>query len=103
MQDMRDLAKLIRDRNSIARRITEIIDRPAQIGHIGEYIASKVFDIRLEESAVTKGFDGAFSSGPLHGQTVNIKFTANERGCSTSAKMPYQTTSWCLQVRRPRR
>lgn len=74
MNEIEQLAQLIRERNNVAIRITNVIGRPAQIGHIGEFIASKVFDIKLEVSAVTKGFDGVFCSGPFRGNTVNIKF-----------------------------
>tara|TARA_B100000315_G_scaffold252108_1_gene288183 strand:+ start:520 stop:1101 length:582 start_codon:yes stop_codon:yes gene_type:complete len=68
------LADLIRVRNSTELAITRIIGRPAQIGHIGEYIASKIFDIELESSAVNPGSDGTFRSRPLKGKSVNIKF-----------------------------
>ncbi len=67
------LAALVRRRNALEREITAIIERPALVGHVGEYIASVIFDIRLEESATTAGYDGRFSSGPLAGQTVNVK------------------------------
>jgi hypothetical protein len=36
-------------------------------GHLGEWIASVVFDIELESSASAKGIDGRFRSGPLRG------------------------------------
>lgn len=70
------LSYLIHSRNKLACEIAEIIIRPAQIGHIGEFIASKVFDIRLAESASEKAIDGHFSSGPLQGKSVNIKWYA---------------------------
>ncbi len=79
-QNLTELANLIRKRNSIAKKITEIIGRPAQIGHLGEYIASEIFDIVLEESAANKGFDGRFRSGTLVGKTVNIKWYAKREG-----------------------
>lgn len=68
------LAALIKTRNAIDREIAAVIDRPASIGHIGEFIASQVFGIALEESAVNKGHDGHFIDGPLAGKTVNVKF-----------------------------
>jgi len=77
---IRELATLISERNAVAERITNVIGRPAQIGHVGEYIASRVFDIQLEESATAKGIDGRFRSGPLAGKTVNIKFYAKREG-----------------------
>jgi len=74
------LAELIHRRNRTEIEITRIINRPAQIGHIGEFIASKVFDVELCESAVEKGIDGAFRSGPLAGKTVNVKFYGKREG-----------------------
>lgn len=71
-----NLANLIHNRNKIAEEISLIIDRPAQIGHIGEFIASKIFQITLAESASEKAIDGYFSSGTLQGKSVNIKWYA---------------------------
>lgn len=68
------LAALIKERNKVEVEITAIINRPAQIGHIGEYIASHIFDLLLHDSAVTKGSDGTFQSGPLAGRSVNVKW-----------------------------
>mgnify|MGYP005750792115 CR=1 FL=1 len=80
MDDLVQLAELIKEKNEIEARITTIIDRPAIIGHVGEYIASKIFNIRLEVSASSKGKDGYFLDGELEGKSVNIKFyTKNER------------------------
>ncbi len=68
------LATLLTEMNSIRNRISEITQRPATIGHTGEYIASKIFDIELDESASSKGIDGHFRSGQLVGKSVNIKW-----------------------------
>lgn len=68
------LATLLTEMNSIGNRISEITQRPATIGHTGEYIASKIFDIELEESASSKGIDGHFRSGQFVGKSVNIKW-----------------------------
>jgi hypothetical protein len=76
MDELNQLSELIRARNDNARRITELVGRPAQIGHLGEFIASKIFDICLETSAVAKGFDGRFQSGGLTGNSVNVKWYA---------------------------
>jgi hypothetical protein len=80
MTDVQQLAELVHERNSVAMRITQLIGRPAQIGHIGEWIASKVFEIELEDSAITKGLDGWFRSGSLAGKSVNIKYYAKLEG-----------------------
>ena len=72
--DLKKLAGLLTEMNIIGDRISEITHRPATIGHTGEYIASKIFDIELEESASAKGIDGHFRSGRLTGKSVNIKW-----------------------------
>jgi hypothetical protein len=54
--------------------------RPVTAGHLGEWIASRIFGIALEESAATKGFGGRFRSGPLQGCTVNIKWYMKRTG-----------------------
>jgi hypothetical protein len=74
MDDLEKLARLIRRRNEVEEEITRIIRRPAQIGHIGEYIAALVFRIALAASASKTGYDGYFEKGPLKGRTVNIKW-----------------------------
>ena len=78
--DLRHLAELIRARNANEVGITDLIGRPAQVGHIGEYIAARVFDISLEESAARKSIDGHFADGPLAGRSVNVKWYARQEG-----------------------
>ncbi len=68
------LAELLSEMNAIGEKVSEITQRPATIGHTGEYIAAEIFDIELEESANAKGFDGRFRSGSLAGRTVNVKW-----------------------------
>ena len=67
------LAALIKQRNAIDKDISEIIGRPAERGHIGEFIAAEIFEIELHESATHKGSDGVFRCGRLACRTVNIK------------------------------
>jgi hypothetical protein len=76
MDDLRKLADLVRQRNDLEVEIAGIIQRLAQIGHIGEYVAAKIFRIALASSATEKGFDGRFEEGPLRGRTVNVKWYA---------------------------
>jgi len=80
MNTLESLAELLRQRNAVAAKITRIIGRPAQIGHVGEFIASKVFNLEFSSSAVTKGMDGVFREGPLSGRSVNVKFYAKREG-----------------------
>ena len=72
--ELEKLVELLSELNSLGERISEITGRPATIGHTGEYIASQIFDIELEESASAKGIDGRFRSGSMAGKTVNIKW-----------------------------
>ncbi len=60
MDDLIQLADLVRKRNALERQITALIGRPAQIGHIGEYIASRILGIELKESESFKSIDGHF-------------------------------------------
>ena len=74
------LVELLRERNRISTEIAALIGRPALSSHIGEYIASKIFDIELYESATHKGVDGQFRTGPLRGKTVNVKLYGKKEG-----------------------
>jgi hypothetical protein len=80
IEDVVNLAMLVHRRNEIDSEIAKLIGRPAMAGHIGEFIASRVFDIELCESAVQKGIDGFFRSGPLAGKSVNIKLYGRKEG-----------------------
>ena len=71
--ELKSLAALIKERNAVENEIAAIIGRPAHPGHIGEFVASRIFDIELFESAVNKGSDGHFREGGLAGKSVNIK------------------------------
>ena len=74
------LAERIKQRNEIDYKIAKIIGRPAEKGHIGEFIAADIFDIELHESATNKGSDGVFRSGPFAGRSANVKFNVRRRG-----------------------
>jgi hypothetical protein len=74
------VAALLRERNAIDVRLAQIINRPMTSGHLGEWIAAQIFDIALEPSAAAAGVDGCFSSGPLQGRTVNIKWYLKREG-----------------------
>lgn len=74
------IAALLQDRNSIDARMAEIIGRPVTAGHLGEWVASRIFGIVLEESAANQGFDGRFRSGPLGGCSVNVKWYMKRTG-----------------------
>jgi hypothetical protein len=76
MHDLPRLAELLQEKHLIDEKIANLVGRPAQIGHVGEYIASAIFDIRLEAAATAKGIDGYFATGPLAGRSVNVKWYA---------------------------
>jgi hypothetical protein len=77
---MRRIAELLRERNAIDEEIAAIMHRPMTAGHLGEWIASQVFDIGHEPSAAAAAIDGRFRSGPLQGRTVNIKWYLKREG-----------------------
>ena len=80
MSDLEQLAELVATHNSLAGKITSVIGRPALMGHVGEYIASRIFGIRLEQAATAKSIDGVFTEGPLVGRSVNVKWYGKLEG-----------------------
>ncbi len=80
MEPLEVLSELISKKNAIEDEIAHIIQRPALQGHIGEFVASIIFDIQLMESASHKAIDGKFHSGPLAGKSVNIKWYGKKEG-----------------------
>lgn len=79
-RELCELFDLLTARNAIDRLIADRIGRPALTGHIGEFIASRLFDIELNDNAAQAGHDGRFRRGPLAGRTVNIKLYAKHEG-----------------------
>lgn len=77
---LEQLSRLLKKRNEIDLEISRIIERPGLPSHIGEFIASRIFGIRLETSASAKGMDGIFSEGPLRGRSVNVKLYGKQEG-----------------------
>jgi hypothetical protein len=75
-----EIASMLHQRNQIDERIARIVQRPMTAGHLGEWIASRVFDIELEGSASAAAIDGRFRTGSLAGQTVNIKWYLKREG-----------------------
>jgi hypothetical protein len=75
-----EVAALLRERNALDARLGQILGRPPEKGHLGEWIASQIFDIQLETSASHKAIDGRFRTGLLAGHTVNIKWFLKREG-----------------------
>jgi hypothetical protein len=80
VESMRELAARIARRNVADKAIAELIGRPAQRGHIVEFIAARMFDIWLHDSATHVGSEGVFTTGPLKSRSVNIKFYGAQEG-----------------------
>lgn len=74
------LAALISERNFLEGQIAELVGRPGERGHVGEFIASLVFDIGLHGAATAKASDGFFQGGPLVGKSVNVKWYGRQEG-----------------------
>ena len=72
--DLENLSEILKKRNVLDDEISRIIGYPAEKGHIGEFIASRIFNITLNKSATQAGHDGIFSEGHLRGKTVNVKY-----------------------------
>jgi hypothetical protein len=75
-----DLARLVQQKNQLEADIAKIVGRPALIGHVGEFIAARIFGIALHQSATNAGSDGHFASGDLKGRTVNVKWYGKHEG-----------------------
>ena len=73
MDELETLGELIKTKNDIESKISQIIGRPGLQGHIGEFIAGKIFDLELHEDATKRGNDGIFKSGSLAGKNANVK------------------------------
>lgn len=78
--ELERVAELVAERNAVDAEIGAITGRPAVAGHVGEWIAAQIFDIALESSAAAKGIDGRFTSAPVEGRTVNVKWYAKREG-----------------------
>lgn len=78
--ELKRLADLLRQYNAIGDEIAGVIGRPAERGHVGEYIAARIFDIALEPSARKRAHDGKFTKGALEGHTVNVKWYGKQEG-----------------------
>lgn len=81
-----DLANAVREKNVVDADVARLLDRPALPGHFGEFVASRVFDIKLHASAAHPGSDGMLRSGPLKGKRVNIKYTTKRDGLLNMSK-----------------
>lgn len=87
-EDLLKIASLLHERNVIDEKIAAVIHRPMTAGHLGEWIASQVFDIGLETSAAAAAIDGRFRAGALQGRTVNVKWYLKREGLIDMTESP---------------
>jgi hypothetical protein len=80
VNDLKQLAELIACRNQLEKEISAITGRPAALGNLGEYVAERVFPIKIVKSASHQAIDGFFSEGPLAACSVNVKWYAVREG-----------------------
>ncbi len=80
MSDLPWLANLIKSRNTIDNKLATLIGHTAQAGNIGEYIASVIFKIKLDDTEKSKGRDGRFTQGPLAGRSVDVQWRTKHDG-----------------------
>ncbi|MEU6861456.1 hypothetical protein AB0B28_21585 [Glycomyces sp. NPDC046736] len=76
---LKSIAMLLRERDRIDARITDIVGRPVAHGHLSDWIGAQIFDVELTD-APHRIVDGTFRSGPLVGCTVNIKYYSRNEG-----------------------
>jgi len=74
------IARMLQERNAIDEEIAAITGRPMTSGHLGDWDASRIFDIELEPSAAAASIDGVFRFAPLRGGFVNTKWYSKREG-----------------------
>lgn len=79
-EKLQEIADLLDRRNAIDAAIATITGRLMTSGHLGEWIASVIFDIELEQSAAAAAIDGRFRSGALQGRSVNVRWYLKREG-----------------------
>lgn len=90
-KQLQELAQQIRNLNDIMEEVFHLIGESCEKGHVGEFIASEIFDIQLFPTKTVKRTDGVFRIGQLRGKSVNIKFYPKREGIldlPTSAPNP---------------
>jgi|SRR5579859_7637070 len=80
MNELPQLASLLKSRNTIDSKIATLIGRPVQVQSVGEYIAAIVFGITLDEPTAHKSSDGRFTRGVLAGHSVDIQWHPRHDG-----------------------
>ncbi len=78
--DLQFLGSLLKSRNTVDSKIANIIGRPTHVQDVGEYIASVIFGIAIEEPTPHKGSSGRFTHGPLAGRNVDVQWYIRRDG-----------------------
>ena len=80
MNNLSQLASLLKSRDTIDSKIAHIIGHPTGVQSVGEYIASVIFGVVLDASPEHKERDGRFTRGPLMGHTVDVQWRTRHDG-----------------------
>jgi hypothetical protein len=80
VESIERVAELLRARNAVDTLIADEINRPMTSGHLGEWLAFRIFGLTPAVHAAVAGFDGTFGGGPLDGRTVNVKWYLKREG-----------------------
>jgi hypothetical protein len=80
VDEVERIAELLRARNAVDALIADATGRPMASGHLGEWLAFRIFGLTPALHAAVAGFDGTFGGGPLDGRTVNVKWYLNREG-----------------------
>ena len=80
MNNLPRLAELLKARNTVESNIANLLGQPVNIGSAGDYIASVIFGISHEASAMQKATYDRFSYGPLAGHSVDVQWHTRREG-----------------------
>jgi len=80
MDDLAQLAELIKTRNWVEAYISTLVGGTAQMAHVGAFIASRVFRIAPLDSPSRPAVEGHFVQGPLAGRSVNVRWHPSRGG-----------------------
>jgi hypothetical protein len=80
VDEVERIAELLRARNAVDTLIADVTNRPVTSGHLGEWLAFRIFGLAPAVHAAVAGLDGTFSGGPLDGRTVNVKWYLKRDG-----------------------
>jgi hypothetical protein len=80
MDDLAQLAELIKTRNWVDGYISTLANCSPQMAPVGAFIASRVFRIASPKPASRRSCEGHFAQGSLAGRSVNIRWLPRPGG-----------------------